>query len=82
LPDSGSSRTSIANLAAHLDVVAEVTRHVRAVNKRLSAAEQILAFRILPTEWTVQGEELTPTLKIRRATIEHKHADEIKAMYA
>jgi long-chain acyl-CoA synthetase len=55
---------------------------VRAVNKRLSAAEQILAFRILPTQWTVQGEELTPTLKIRRATIEHKHADEIKAMYA
>jgi long-chain acyl-CoA synthetase len=74
--------TSMANLAAHPDVGAAVTRHVRAVNKRLSAAEQILAFRILPTEWTVEGEELTPTLKIRRATIEHKHAHDIKAMYA
>jgi long-chain acyl-CoA synthetase len=74
--------TSMANLAAHPDVVAEVTRHVQAVNQRLSAAEQILAFRILPIEWTVEGEELTPTLKVRRATIEHKHAREIKGMYA
>jgi long-chain acyl-CoA synthetase len=78
----GIQAASISELAAHPDVVAEVTRHVQAVNQRLSAAEQILAFRILPTEWTVEGEELTPTLKIRRATIEHKHAREIKAMYA
>ncbi len=78
----GIQVASILELAAHPDIRAEVTRHVQAVNERVSAAEQILAFKILPSEWTVEGEELTPTLKIRRAAIEHKHAVEIQAMYA
>jgi len=36
----------------------------------------------MAAEWTVAGEELTPTLKIRRATIEQKYAETIRAMYA
>ncbi len=78
----GIQAASIPQLAAHPDIRAEVARHVQSVNERVSAAEQILAFKILPSEWTVEGEELTPTLKIRRAAIEHKHAEEIQAMYA
>jgi long-subunit acyl-CoA synthetase (AMP-forming) len=49
---------------------------------RLSAAEQIVAFTILADEWTVAGEELRPTLKIRRTTIEQKYAKTIRSMYA
>ena len=78
----GIQAATIPELAAHPDIRAEVMRHVQAVNERVSAAEQILAFKILPAEWTVEGEELTPTLKIRRAAIEHKYAEEIQAMYA
>jgi long-subunit acyl-CoA synthetase (AMP-forming) len=37
---------------------------------------------ILADEWTVAGEELTPTLKIRRTTIEKKYAKTIRSMYA
>jgi long-subunit acyl-CoA synthetase (AMP-forming) len=69
-------------LAGRPDAAAEVARHVAVVNERLSAAEQIVSFAILPGEWTVAGEELTPTLKIRRAAIERKYADAIEAMYA
>ena len=57
-------------LAARPDAAHEVARHVAAVNERLSAAAQLVAFTIVAGEWTVAGEELTPTLKIRRATIE------------
>jgi len=60
----------------------EVAHHVAAVNERLSAAEQIVAFTIMAAEWTVAAEELTPTLKIRRATIEQTYAETIEAMYA
>jgi long-chain acyl-CoA synthetase len=63
-------------------VAAEVARHVAGVNERLSAAEQIVAFTILPGESTVAGDELTPTLKIRRGAIEQKYAETIQAMYA
>ncbi len=78
----GIQAASMPEIATHPDILAEVTRHVQCVNERLSAAEQILAFTILPAEWTVEGEELTPTLKIRRTAIEHKHSNEIQAMYA
>jgi len=57
-------------LAARPDAAHEVARHVAAVNERLSAAAQLVAFTIVAGERTVAGEELTPTLKIRRATIE------------
>jgi long-chain acyl-CoA synthetase len=70
------------NLAARPDAAEEVARHVAIVNERLSAAEQIVAFTIMTAEWTVAGEELTPTLKIRRAMIEQKYAETIQAMYA
>jgi long-chain acyl-CoA synthetase len=70
------------SLAARPDAADEVARHVAVVNERLSTAEQIVAFTVLPGEWTVAGEELTPTLKIRRATIECKYAETIRAMYA
>jgi long-chain acyl-CoA synthetase len=69
-------------LAARPDAADEAARHVAAINERLSAAEQIVAFTIMAAEWTVAGEELTPTLKIRRATIEQKYAETIRAMYA
>lgn len=69
-------------VAARATAAADIARHVAIVNERLSAAEQIVAHTILTADWTVQGEELTPTLKIRRAAIERKHAQEIDAMYA
>ena len=40
------------------------------------------AIFILPTEWSVAGGELTPTLKLKRSVITRKYADAIEAMYA
>jgi len=37
---------------------------------------------ILPTEWTVDSEELTPTLKLKRRVIHEKYAEEIEGIYA
>jgi hypothetical protein len=52
------------------------------LNEQLSGAEQITAFTILPTEWSVAGGELTPTLKLKRSVITRKYAGAIEAMYA
>lgn len=73
---------SPAELTQNPLVVEEVRRALAEVNEQLSRAEQIRRFTILPTEWTAESEELTPTLKLRRRVIDRKYAAEIEAMYA
>ena len=63
-------------------MVAEVQRAVDDVNSHVSKAEGIKRFTILPTEWTVDSEELTPTLKLKRRVVHAKYAEEIDAIYA
>jgi long-chain acyl-CoA synthetase len=62
-------------------VKGEIQQAVDDTNQRLSQVEQIKRWTILPTEWTVDSEELTPTLKLKRRVILQKYADEISALY-
>ena len=48
----------------------------------LSRVEQIKRFTILPVDWEPGGEELTPTMKIKRKPIHAKYTREIGALYA
>ena len=43
--------------------------------------EQIKKFKILPTDWEPGGDELTPTMKLKRKPIAEKYKDEIEALY-
>ena len=74
--------TSIAELASNERVTAEIQRAVDDANQHVSQAEQIKRFTILPTEWTVDSEELTPTLKLKRRVIHQKYSEEIEGLYA
>jgi long-chain acyl-CoA synthetase len=69
-------------LAGHEEVEREIAAAVEAANRRMARVEQIKKFRILPTEWAPGGEELTPTMKLKRKPIERKYAAEIEALYA
>ena len=51
------------------------------VNTRLARVQAVKKFHILPDELTVDGGELTPTLKLRRKIILAKYAEQIEAMY-
>jgi long-subunit acyl-CoA synthetase (AMP-forming) len=55
---------------------------VEAANGRLSRVEQIKRFTILPDEWQPGGEELTPTMKLKRKPIAEKYALEIEELYS
>ncbi len=63
------------------DVLAEVARGVDAANARMSRVEQIKRFTVLPVDWQPGGDELTPTIKLRRKPIHTKYTAEIEAMY-
>ena len=54
---------------------------IAAGNARLSRAEQVKDFEILPSFWEPGGDELTPTLKLRRKPIAAKYADVIDRLY-
>ena len=60
----------------------EVQRGVDAANEKLARVEQIKKFKILDEDWQPGGEELTPTMKLKRKPISEKYADEIEELYA
>jgi long-chain acyl-CoA synthetase len=78
----GIEEKALDRLAGHEAVEEAIGVAVDAANKRMARAEQIKKFKVLPTEWAPGGDELTPTMKLKRKPIEHKYATEIEALYA
>ena len=78
----GLGDRSIPQLAGHERVFAAVQDGVDRANATLSRVEQIKRFKILPADWPPAGDELTPTMKLKRKPIAVKYADTIDALYA
>jgi long-chain acyl-CoA synthetase len=73
---------SIADLAAHPDLLAEVSAAVSSANERLARVQQVKRWRLLPAEWTPESGEVTPTLKLKRRVIYSRYAGVIDELYA
>jgi long-subunit acyl-CoA synthetase (AMP-forming) len=78
----GIEGTALEKLAEHEVVQEAIGDAVAAANERMARVEQIKKFKILPVEWAPGGDELTPTMKLKRKPIEHKYATEIEELYA
>jgi long-subunit acyl-CoA synthetase (AMP-forming) len=72
----------VSELAEEDSVIAAIQEGVDAANAKLSRVEQIKKFKVLPTEWAPGGEELTPTMKLKRKPIDQKYSSEIEELYA
>ena len=68
-------------LLAHPDVVARVQAAVDRVNADLSSPERIKRFALLDRDLSVEADELTPTLKIRRTVVAAKYRDRLEPLY-
>jgi long-subunit acyl-CoA synthetase (AMP-forming) len=77
----GLSSASPAELIANPDVRAAVLAGVKAGNEKLARVEQLKRIRLLPAAWEPGGDELTPTMKLRRKPIAEKYAHEIDSLY-
>jgi long-subunit acyl-CoA synthetase (AMP-forming) len=78
----GIEHGPIEDLAADARVRAEIAAAIERANATLSRVEQIKKHTLMPGEWIPGGDELTPTLKLKRKPIAAKYADVIEAMYA
>ncbi|MCC8927778.1 long-chain fatty acid--CoA ligase [Rhodococcus sp. I2R] len=71
-----------ADLAQDGDLLSEIDSAVAAANKSVSHAEAIKKYRILPSDFTEESGEMTPTMKLKRNVITESYADDIEAIYA
>jgi long-subunit acyl-CoA synthetase (AMP-forming) len=62
--------------------VDEVERGVAAANEQMARVEQIKKYKILTEDWQPGGDELTPTMKLKRKPIHAKYASEIEELYS
>jgi long-chain acyl-CoA synthetase len=77
LPDQ-----SVGTVAADPDARAAIDEAVARANERLSRVEQIKRIALLTEEWQPGGDELTPTMKLKRKPITEKYNDLIERLYA
>jgi long-subunit acyl-CoA synthetase (AMP-forming) len=78
----GLAAATAAELVAEPAIQVEVQAGLARANASLSRVEQIKRHTLLAEEWQPGGEELTPTMKLRRKPIAAKYAATIDAMYA
>ena len=72
----GIEDTSLEALAHNDDMRAAVQEGVDAANAKLARVEQIKKFTIVEGDWLPGGDELTPTMKLKRKPIDAKYADD------
>jgi long-subunit acyl-CoA synthetase (AMP-forming) len=77
----GIEDTSLEALSHDDRVRAAVQEGVDAANAKLARVEQIKKFTIIEGDWLPGGDELTPTMKLKRKPIDEKYRESIEAMY-
>jgi long-chain acyl-CoA synthetase len=70
------------DLVTRADVVALYQEVVDALNRDLAQYERIKKIALLPTEFSIESGELTPTLKVKRKIVEQRWRDLIETLYA
>lgn len=79
--EHGLPYVAVGQLSEDERIQKAVSDAVDAANRRLSRVEQIKRYRLLGSEWLPDGDELTPTSKLKRRVIATKYADVIDDLY-
>ena len=77
----GIDEASIEALSGNEQLLEAVRNAVQEGNSKLARVEQIKRFKVLPKDWIPGGDELTPTMKLKRKPIAEKYGAEIEGLY-
>ncbi len=79
--DIGSPAKDISSAATCAHFTGHVDTHLKNVNSQLARVQTIKKFVLLPNEFSIDGGELTPTMKIKRAIVNNMYSTQIESMY-
>ena len=79
--DANGKPSRIADLTDDPDLRAEIAAVIEDANRTVSQAESIRKFAILPVDWTEEGGQLTPSLKLKRNVVMRDFRDDVEALY-
>jgi long-chain acyl-CoA synthetase len=79
--ENGIAAPDHPSLVKDPKVLAEYKRIVGQVNATLAPFENIKRIAVVPDEWSVEGDELTPSMKLKRRVVEKRYAAEIADFY-
>ncbi|ADG93007.1 AMP-dependent synthetase and ligase [Arcobacter nitrofigilis DSM 7299] len=58
-----------------------IQNHIDRLNKKVNKWEMIIKYKLITKQATIEGGELTPSMKVCREAIENKYKEEIQSMY-
>jgi long-chain acyl-CoA synthetase len=64
------------------DILKLIRSELDKFNKLFAAHEHVKKFQLISNEWTIDGGELTPTLKLKRKKIMEKYGHLVEKIYA
>ena len=73
--------TDAGVLVKHPKVVERVGRTVEEKNTQLQSYAKIKRFAVLPVDFSLDGGELTPTLKVKRKVVTSKYMSALEELY-
>jgi long-chain acyl-CoA synthetase len=73
---------TIASMVNDPDLNAAIQEAVDSANKAVSHAEAIKKFKILGVDWTEEGGQITPSLKLKRNVVMKEFSDDVASLYA
>ena len=63
------------------EITYDIHKHIENLNKNLNEWEKVVQYKIITNEISIEGGELTPSMKVCRGKIEQKYEDDINSMY-
>ncbi|GAB3135748.1 long-chain fatty acid--CoA ligase [Tsukamurella serpentis] len=78
----GLPEMTVPEAARNETLLAEIGSAVATANALVSNAEQVKKWSVLTNDFTIDGGELTPTLKVKRTVVMDKYADDVNAIYS
>ena len=80
--DAGSEASDVPSALKDERFMAYLQSEIDRVNGSLARVQTVKRFAVLPEEFTVEGGELTPTMKLRRKVIAEKYREHIERLYS
>lgn len=72
---------SVEDLSKHPEIVKIIEKSVDTANQTLASFETIKKFYVAPEEFSVEGGQLTPSLKLKKKVVGERYQNQIDAMY-